>query len=472
MFDLRYLSTKIVLSAVVVLALILGVSTFLQWKSAESTTVDQIYRASEVLGSSIDAAVGEVMQKGDSSAVEGLLSKLGSKENTRRVYIVNGEGKLYRAKGRSGDLTQVLLEDIGKVRATRKSMAELRETSNGEAFLAAITPLVAEKRCIECHSDFKEGEIAGFFGMDSSTSAEMTSLRSAKTRLLLLNVLVVLIIGGAVGFITRKFTKPLTGLTEVARGLAEGEIKAGAEVKSNDEIGVLAQAFRVAATSLDNLMRECETLIKAAQSGNLSARGKPEHFKGAYANLVGGVNDILTAAETLNNDVTQQKADAERFLHEAAAVLDQVAAGELTMRITGTYEGSYAEIKDALNTAVSNLDEALGQVLVGADQVTSAADQISAGSQSLSQGGLRAGQFARRGVQQPAGDGLDDQPERSQRQGGAGACGCGANQCRQRRGQHEALSAGRSTGSSLRATRRPRSSRRSTRSPSRPTCWP
>jgi methyl-accepting chemotaxis protein len=52
----------------------------------------------------------------------------------------------------------------------------------------------------------------------------------------------------------------------------------------------------------------------------------------------------------------------------------------------GNYQGDYASLKTALNTAVTNLDRGLVLVAGVAEQVSQAAGQIDAGSQSLAQG--------------------------------------------------------------------------------------
>jgi methyl-accepting chemotaxis protein len=73
-------------------------------------------------------------------------------------------------------------------------------------------------------------------------------------------------------------------------------------------------------------------------------------------------------------------------INEASAVLERLAARDLTAHMQGEYRGDYARIAQALNTAVDHLDEALTQVTMGAQQVATAAAHISTSSQSLAQG--------------------------------------------------------------------------------------
>lgn len=120
------------------------------------------------------------------------------------------------------------------------------------------------------------------------------------------------------------------------------------------------------------LLKETNSLVSAALGGSLATRAKADLFVGGWNQLVAGVNQTLDAVlEPIN---------------EAAGVLDKVAARDMTARVQGNYKGDHAKIKNSLNLAVENLDQALSQVSDATTQVASASQQISAGSQSLAQG--------------------------------------------------------------------------------------
>ena len=113
-------------------------------------------------------------------------------------------------------------------------------------------------------------------------------------------------------------------------------------------------------------------LVKAALEGRLSTRADASKHQGDFRKIIQGINDTLDAVINPVN--------------EAAQVLEKVASRDLTARVMGNYQGDLGRIKMAVNTAVDNLDKALGQVGQATLQVSSAAQQISAGSQSLAQG--------------------------------------------------------------------------------------
>jgi methyl-accepting chemotaxis protein len=157
---------------------------------------------------------------------------------------------------------------------------------------------------------------------------------------------------------------------EVARKVGAGDFSV--EVKERSAHDVLAQGMAAAVNSVRSLAEEMTQLNQAAVQGQLSKRADPSKFQGGYRDVVQGVNETLDAVITPVN--------------EAAAALERVAQRDLTARMTGSYQGDHAKIKESFNQAVGNLDEGLQQVAVGVEQVAAASGQIASGSQSLAQG--------------------------------------------------------------------------------------
>jgi methyl-accepting chemotaxis protein len=135
---------------------------------------------------------------------------------------------------------------------------------------------------------------------------------------------------------------------------------------------VLSQTFQHLLGTMQGLLAETGQLVHWAKEGQLDKRGDPTKFHGTFHDLVQGMN------ETLNAVISP--------INEASAVLERLAARDLTAHMRGEYRGDYARIAQALNTAVDHLDAALMQVTMGAQQVATAAAHISTSSQSLAQG--------------------------------------------------------------------------------------
>lgn len=159
-------------------------------------------------------------------------------------------------------------------------------------------------------------------------------------------------------------------LAEIANAISAGDLRVVAS--SRGEHDVLGQAVVKLHKVLDRVINDTTALVAAARQGHLSERGNVNAYQGAFATLIGELNDLM--------EVVGAPID------EAASVLQSVAHRDLTARMKGEYAGDFTRIKDSINTAASTLSDALAQVQSSAEQVSSAGAQIAAGSQGLAQG--------------------------------------------------------------------------------------
>jgi methyl-accepting chemotaxis protein len=83
------------------------------------------------------------------------------------------------------------------------------------------------------------------------------------------------------------------------------------------------------------LQKELARLIEASKEGQLSDRGKPENFQGAYADIVRGVNSMLDAILLP--------------IGEGNRILAQISNGKIDELIAQTYKGDHEKMKLAVN---------------------------------------------------------------------------------------------------------------------------
>ncbi|MCB2211717.1 HAMP domain-containing protein [bacterium] len=124
--------------------------------------------------------------------------------------------------------------------------------------------------------------------------------------------------------------------------------------------------------NLKAVIKDVNGLIEDAVNGRLDARADSSQHAGDFQVMVNGINEILDAVI--------------EPVQEAAAVLDRMAQGDLTVSVKGNYKGDHAKIKDALNSTLDSLNNLLGQAQNAIEQVTSGSEQVSSSSQTLSQG--------------------------------------------------------------------------------------
>jgi methyl-accepting chemotaxis protein len=103
----------------------------------------------------------------------------------------------------------------------------------------------------------------------------------------------------------------------------------------------MKQAVNNVALVLQGLQKELVRLTDASKQGQLSDRGKPEQFQGAYAEIVRGVNTMLDAILLP--------------IGEGNRILAQISNGKIDELITQTYKGDHEKMKQAVNNVATVL---------------------------------------------------------------------------------------------------------------------
>lgn len=124
--------------------------------------------------------------------------------------------------------------------------------------------------------------------------------------------------------------------------------------------------------SIDALIKEAASLADSAVMGNLDTRGNENRFEGGYKEIIRGINRTMEAVV--------------KPIREALRVMQEMAKGNLTVSMTGKYEGDYAKIKNDLNSTIKSFNNILNDINESASQVASGSRQVSDSAQALSQG--------------------------------------------------------------------------------------
>lgn len=110
----------------------------------------------------------------------------------------------------------------------------------------------------------------------------------------------------------------------------------------------LTLAIEKARDNLQAMQEQIVRLIKAAARGDFAERGAEESFQNAYRDMIAHLNHLM---ETAGGG-----------LGEAASVLAAVTKGDLTVRMQGTYEGTFSNLKRDINATIEALAELIQQI--------------------------------------------------------------------------------------------------------------
>ena len=118
------------------------------------------------------------------------------------------------------------------------------------------------------------------------------------------------------------------------------------------------------------LEQEIDSMITAANDGDLSKRIDLAGKEGFFASLSGGLNSLLdkTAA----------------FVGDIGKVFEAMADGNLSQKVDNNYNGELRRIQDNANNSVNKLNEVLSKIQVASETVRTSSQEVAQGSDDLS----------------------------------------------------------------------------------------
>ncbi|MEA9708531.1 methyl-accepting chemotaxis protein-1 (serine sensor receptor) [Xanthomonas campestris] len=137
------------------------------------------------------------------------------------------------------------------------------------------------------------------------------------------------------------------------------------------EKAVLTETMAQVKLNLSAMNHEIKHLAQSAANGDFSARGDAERFQYDFRVMVDSLNTLMSTADG--------------NLQSLSSLLQSIAAGDLTARMSGEFRGVFAQMRDDANATATQLAEIVGSIKTSAVSIKGAASEIAAGNQDLSQ---------------------------------------------------------------------------------------
>lgn len=116
--------------------------------------------------------------------------------------------------------------------------------------------------------------------------------------------------------------------------------------------------------------REIDAMVNAASKGDFSVELPTKDKEGFFLSLANGLNTITGNTKTV--------------IHDVANVVQRMAEGDLTSKITKSYTGTFSDLTSSLNETMDKLVGVISHINEAANQVSSGAREIEAGIIDLS----------------------------------------------------------------------------------------
>jgi methyl-accepting chemotaxis protein len=206
-------------------------------------------------------------------------------------------------------------------------------------------------------------------------------------------------------YIAGDIAKPLGATVNMMNELGRGHLDVRLNLNRKDEIGVMAKAVDMFADDMQNVVIGT---MKKISVGDLSAKielkDDKDEISGALKKTVESLNVVVGAMKKISegdlNMVIEPKDEHDEIsnalkrtvesLHgliidDGGRVFNAAAGKDLSQRLTYSYQGEFARMKDNINTVMQNLDDALSHVTMTVSQVSGASNELSHGAQNVAE---------------------------------------------------------------------------------------
>jgi len=329
-------------------------------------------------------------------------------------FLASNDAKLIEASERQfGTLSEALKrlqEDNNDDGRAAKVAQVIKETPQFlTAFRSAVKLIGDRAHLIDTDANLAAGMIENTSAMKTAAHSGLSTIKATADAgvsstlwwSITLAVIALLMGVGAAWLIGRSVTGPMLALSETMHVLANGNLDAEVPgTERGDELGVMAKSvltFREAGRTNIRLQQEAAEKDKqAAAASAAAAAAAMEEFDAALGNIVtaavtgdfsqrvglDGKSGLILKMGTAINTLC---ANVARALDDLGVMLNALAEGDLTHRITADYQGNFAQLKDKANATAERIGTTITEIKASSVEVTNASAEISGSTTDLSQ---------------------------------------------------------------------------------------
>jgi len=289
------------------------------------------------------------------------------------------------------------LMPLSRQEGNREVLGFLRGDSQ-KSFFAAVELL---------HKDIDLSE-------QEADASYLKALAGYKTsRTLVTGLIVLAVVAGTLLalLVARTINRALKKGVSAAERLAQGDLTVDIGETGRDETGQLLRSMQVVLETIKALVDDAGMLSKAAMNGQLATRADAGKHRGAYRELIEGVNGTLDAVigplsvaadyvdriskgdlpepirEEYRGDFNAVKENLNLLIQAMSSITAaarEVAAGDLTVKLEARSSGD--ELMQSLSGMVARLSEVVREVKGAADNVAAGSQQMASNAEEMSQG--------------------------------------------------------------------------------------
>jgi len=342
---------KVITSVLLLLILVMGVMIFTNVQNQTAALNDQIQHDAEILATTIEGAIIDLLAVGDNEGVVKQLQRLKEKVSGMDVMIYDFDravsfatdlalrGKRLDTLLKSGPAVDIVTRMIETGEAPHEP---LEEKINGAPFLSLLRPIYNETRCYHCHGSSRK--VLGGMLVRASSEEALNAALAARNMNIIMGIAGIIIMVLLIYFVVHRLVdRPVNRLLDLAGKMRQGDLTSVLEVKGRDEMSHMSSRMNLVNENFRDILSD---ILIAAQTLSDVTSGQ--------ASALEETSSSLEEMGAVTKNHAENASQADRFMREARQVIEK--ANNSMARVIDSM-GSINKASEEISKIIKTIDE-------------------------------------------------------------------------------------------------------------------
>jgi two-component system, NtrC family, sensor kinase len=251
----RKLSTRLILSLLVIVMLVGLIAGFVHMKTQETQILDAMILGADQLSGSIAGATWHAMLADQRATAYEIMQTIAMKQGINRIRIFNKEGRVmfstvtndFRTVDKDAEACSMChATNRPLIKVDASSRARTFSDSQGRRALGMVTPIYNESACsnADCHAHPASMNVLGVLDVSLDLSVVDREIAAVRTRVLLISGSMFVLLAAFIIVFTRHYVDaPIRKLIASAHAVSLMQLDQPVVINSSEELGELAHSF-------------------------------------------------------------------------------------------------------------------------------------------------------------------------------------------------------------------------------------
>ena len=319
------ISLKLTFGVVITVLVVIGIFAYFNIQSEKASLLAEVERYASQFSDHLKSDTGYDMLHNDRARIHDGIRRIGEQEGVDRIRVYNKAGEVIYSSDLSeiGKLVDKQAESCYRCHSVGEPLSHLdtpertrifRPKAESPRLLGIINPIYNEPSCwtAACHAHPESQTVLGVLDVTIPITEVDREIRQSQIAVIILAISAIIVLSLIIGMMVRWWVdRPVQDLLTATRKVAGGNLAHRVEVKTEDELGMLAKSFN---TMTDNL---AEARLQLFQTDKLASLGR------LAAGVAHEINNPLTAVLTNSSYLLKRSKGQPEIVEDLQVIVDE-----------------------------------------------------------------------------------------------------------------------------------------------------